>query len=431
MFTGGVGPCRATPAASASREIEKNDFNLNLPRYIDTRAAEDRQDIEAHLNGGIPEDDIAALQDYWQVCPQLGTHLFRPLRAGYLQLAGDTSIAGLNTTIKEHADVRTFRANLEKHFTHWRAKTADELKLLDTGLNPKAIIDAYSEDLLAHYKGQPLIDPYAVYQHLMDYVAETLQDDLYLIALEGWTARPEPILETVKSGKQKGRQVEKGWTCDLVPKPLVVARYFADEQATIEAQQAELDATAAERTQLEEEQSGEDGALSDFDKINKASVAARLKELKADPGNADLRIGPCRDATNQEIGAPGLQAAEDPAAYNQAKISEPITGELSEADVLQRWLDLHKAETTLKKAIKTAEARLDQLAREKYPELSEDEIKTLVVDDKWLATLEARIHGELDRIEQVLTQRVAELADRYETPLPQVTSRVSELDNQG
>ena len=92
--------------------------------------------------------------------------------------------------------------------------------------HPKEVIAALAEGLLAHYADKPLIDQYDVYQHLMDYWAETMQDDCYLIAADGWKAETYRIIEKDKKGKEK----DKGWTCDLVPKALIVARYFAKEQ---------------------------------------------------------------------------------------------------------------------------------------------------------------------------------------------------------
>jgi len=91
-------------------------------------------------------------------------------------------------------------------------------------------------------------------------------------------------------------------------------------------------------------------------------------------------------------------------------------------------LALCTEEVELKRKLKAAEEKLDALAYAKYPKLSEAEVKTLVVDDKWLAALDAAIHGEMDRISQALTRRVKELAERYETPMPQMVSRVAELE---
>ena len=99
-----------------------------------------------------------------------------------------------------------------------------------------------------------------------------------------------------------------------------------------------------------------------------------------------------------------------------------------EKKVLEQYLELCNRQADLKRALRDAEENLDALAYAKYPMLTEAEIKTLVVEDKWLAALDAAIHGEMDRVSQALTQRVKELAERYETPLPQMISRVTELE---
>lgn len=360
-------------------EIEKNDFNLNLPRYIDTQEAEDIQDIGGHLHGGIPTRDIDALADYWQICPELQAALFQPNRPGYHDLLVEA--AQLKTAIHDHPQFASFIVGLEKHFAKWRKAAAVRLRKLKQECHPKQVIHDLSENLLAHAEGQPLIDPYAVYQHLMDYWAETMQDDCYLISADGWVAKTVRIIETDKKGKAKDR----GWTCDLVPKPLVVARYFAKQQAAIETQQAALEAAAASRTELEEEHGGEEGFLGALDKIAKAEVTARSKEIKGD---------------------------------KEAK---------EEATVLKQWLKFNTEEADFKRAIRAAEAALDQLAYDKYPLLTEAEIQTLVVDDKWLTTLAAAVQGELDRVSQTLTSRIRLLADRYATPLPQIVDEVAAL----
>jgi type I restriction enzyme M protein len=373
-------------------EIEKNEFNLNLPRYIDSQAPEDLQDIAGHLQGGIPAADVDALQRYWAVCPTLRTALFSPLprgegtgvgtgvRVGYFNLAVEKS--AIKSAIYDHPEFASFIQSMNDHFAEWRQTRVATLKALQAGCHPKEVIAALAKGLLAHYAGKPLIDPYDVYQHLMDYWAETMQDDCYLIAADGWKAETTRIIEKDKKGKEK----DKGWTCDLIPKSLIVARYFAKEQAAIDQLAAELEGVTARLTEMEEEHGGEDGAFAELDKVNKANVAARLKEIKGD-----------KDAKH-------------------------------EAAVLNDWLKLNNEEADLKKRIKEAEAAFDVQAYARYPKLTESEIKTLVVDDMWLAALDAAIHGEMDRVSQQLTQRVKELAERYETPLPQMVSRVAELE---
>ena len=361
-------------------EIEKNDFNLNLPRYIDNQEAEDIQDIEGHLRGGIPTTDVDGLQPYWDVCPELRQTLFTASRPGYLDLA--IPKVAIKSTIYTHPEFVTFIESMNTLFSEWHKSAAVRLKSLQPGFHPKALIQELSEELLAHYTGKPLIDNYHVYQHLMDYWTETMQDDCYLIAADGWKAETARVL--VKNSK--GKEVDKGWACDLVPKPLIVSRYFAKFQEAITGLEVELESLTARISELEEEQGGEEGAFAGLDKVNKANVAARLKEIKGD---------------------------------KEAK---------EEADMLREWLKLSGEEADMKKLLKEAEANLDALAYAKYPKLSEDEVKTLVVDDKWLATIAVAIHGEMDRISQTLTRRVKELAERYETPLPEVSSKVAELE---
>jgi type I restriction enzyme M protein len=361
-------------------EIEKNEFNLNLPRYIDSQTPEDLQDIAGHLQGGIPSADIDALERYWAVCPKLRNTLFKKRRPGYLDLA--VEMTAIKPAIYEHPEFTTFITGMNAHFDAWRKESTATLKALKAACHPKEVISELSERLLAHYAGKPLIDPYDVYQHLMDYWAGTLQDDVYLIATDGWKAETSRIIEKDKKGKEK----DKGWTCDLIPKPLIVARYFAKEQAALDQIAADLESVTVRLAELEEEHGGDEGAFAELDKVNKANVAGRLKEIKGD-----------KDAKE-------------------------------EAAVLSDWLKLNEQESDLKKRLKDADAALDAKAYAKYPNLTESEIKSLVVDDKWLAALDAAIHGEMDRVSQQLTLRVKELAERYEIPLPQVVSRVTELE---
>ena len=177
-------------------EIEKNDFNLNLPRYIDSQTPEDLQDIEGHLKGGIPVADVDALKPYWAVCPRLRKTLFQPNRPGYVDLAVEK--AAIKAAIYEHPEFTTFITGMNAHFALWRETSAATLKALKAGCHPKQVIVALAEGLLAHYANKPLIDPYDIYQHLMDYWAETMQDDCYLIAADGWKAETSRIIEKDK-----------------------------------------------------------------------------------------------------------------------------------------------------------------------------------------------------------------------------------------
>lgn len=361
----------------------KNDYNLNLPRYIDSSEPEDLHDIEGHLRGGIPERDIEALSDYWKVLPGVRHSLFEPLRPGYVRLT--LPLAEVRPAILNHVEFTAFNQAVTKRFSAWRAEATQKLSGFGQGGHPKALIAEISEDLLAAFADAPLLDTYDIYQHLMDYWAATMQDDAYLIAADGWVATTVRVLETNKQGKTK----DKGWACELIPKPLVVARYFAEQQAALDATQAELDAASATLAELEEEHGGEEGLLGALDKIARAEINARLREIK------------------------GLVGKEE-----EAK---------AEAAVLTRWLELSERESELKRAVKEQSAALDTLALNQYPALTVAEIHALVIDDKWMAHLAAAVRGELERVSQTLTGRIRELAERYATPLPQLTNEVATL----
>ena len=214
------------------------------------------------------------LQRYWDVCPKLRKALFRPNRTGYVDLAIEKS--AIKTAIYEHPEFATFIAGMNDHFDQWRKARLKSLKALKAGCHPKEVIAELSEGLLKHYHDKPLIDAYDIYQHLLDYWAETMQDDCYLIAADGWKAETYRVL----ARNAKGKEVDKGWACDLVPKPLIVARYFAKEQAAIDDVTGKLEAASAKLAELEEEHGGEEGAYCELEKVNKGNVQARLREIE-------------------------------------------------------------------------------------------------------------------------------------------------------
>jgi type I restriction enzyme M protein len=371
----------------------KNDFNLNLPRYIDSSESEDVQDIDGHLRGGIPDRDIDALDPYWQVFPAVRSLLFEPAdRPGYSRLK--LPAADLKAAIFGHAEFTTFNAAVTSLFEQWKAAGAPRLHAIQPGDPPKALIETLSEELLATFAPAPLVDAYDVYQHLMDYWAATMQDDVYLIAHAGWVeaAKPRLIVETKeqKSKEQPDFTVGKQkYKSDLIPAALLIARYFAPEQAAIEALEAELSALEQQLDELKEEHGGEGGLLEEVvdekGKIAKKAVMARVKEIARDPEAADERSALCEYVA---------------------------------------LLDQH---TEAKSSLKAAEEALEVQVAARYGTLTEAEIKTLVVNDKWLAQLATDVQSELDRVSQELTGRIRQLADRYAVSLPQLTKEVEAL----
>ncbi|MBI5716615.1 MAG: SAM-dependent DNA methyltransferase [Burkholderiales bacterium] len=386
------GYARRVPLAEISDP--KNDFNLNLPRYIDSTEPEDLQDIDAHLRGGIPDRDLDALAPYWQVFPAVRAALFQPAgRPGYSQLR--VASTDIKPTIFGHAEFTAFIATATELFAAWKAANSPHLRGFAQDGHPKALIETIAEALLASFEHAPLLDAYDIYQHLLDYWGEAMQDDCYLIADDGWVAAAQPrLIVEDKAGKTKTRPDfalgKKKYAAELIPPALVIARYFAKEQAAIDALEAQLAALAQQMEEMAEEHGGEgsllDDAKSDKDKLTKASVAARLMEIgKADPDTADER------------------------------------------QLLQDYLALIEQDADTCAKLKAAQDALMAKVAAKYGQLTEDEVKTLVVDDKWLATLAAAVQGELDRVSQTLTGRIRQLAERYATPLPKLTSEVAAL----
>jgi len=359
----------------------KNDYNLNIPRYIDSQEAEDIQDIEAHLLGDIPNADVEALEDYWKVYPNLRAQLFgKSKRAKYSQLKVEKD--QIKNTIFNHPEFIQFSEQMDTVFNGWKKRSTKQLKSLTAGFKPKEVIHKISEDLLEAYSDIHLIDKYDAFQHTMNYWNEVMQDDCYIIAVDGWKAEVYRIM--VKN--KKGTQVDKGWTCDLVPPALVIDHYFSKEKKAIVDLEADRDAVTAKLKELEEEHGGEEGYFAAMEKVNKANVQKCLKDIKKDKNSKD------------------------------------------EVKVLEAYLKLTEEIGDLNAKIKNAEADLDKLTLAKYPKLTEEEIKQLVVNDKWMTAIEKSIKSEMERISQRLTQRIKELAERYETPMPLQTNEVAELE---
>lgn len=205
-------------------EIEKNEYDLNIPRYIDSQEAEDIQDIEAHLKGDIPTKDIEALQNYWSVYPTLKTSLFgESKRKGYstLKIAQEE----IKHTIFSHPEFTKYAKTIESTFAAWKERNTILLKNLTIGAKPKEIIHEISEDVLTTFSKTKLIDRYDIYQHLMAYWEETMQDDMYLIVVDSWNAELSAVKQTKK---------ETVLDCDLIPKKMLIHKFFSDEQKEID-----------------------------------------------------------------------------------------------------------------------------------------------------------------------------------------------------
>ncbi|WP_448761259.1 N-6 DNA methylase [Acinetobacter tandoii] len=474
-------------------EIIKNSYNLNLPRYIDNSEAEDIQDIEAHLQGGIPNADVEDLADYWKVCPQLKNKLFSPLRDGYAAL--NCATHEVKNFINQDAEFVAFKEKMQAHFQVWANQAEVKLKALKANeFEPKELITELSESLLAHYQGQDLVNHYSIYQILMDYWEGIMQDDAYIIAADDWKVNAERIIETVKAKKQGGKdQVkDKGWKADLVTKESVINRYFKDRRDELSREQNKLDEYIQTLTEHEENHSGDEDILeqgikekdvkelwqseildaapkayaADFRQYEKAlqqeeMAKAELERLELahpivqqmvkDKINTTNKIKAFAENQalelvdiifNYDETLKSLKTAQRTIKTKYEIFELGISATLSKNEgsdlfdnfdnlsVLYRWLDLSNKIKTAKHKVKELFTKLDDDTYKYFFTLTESEIKELVTDDKWLADLAKQINADVERVAQRLTVRVRELAERYEFTLGQLTQSVEDLEKQ-
>lgn len=371
-------------------EIEANGYNLNIPRYIDSTEPEDLQDIEGHLKGGIPDRDINSLEQYWKVFPSLREVLFTSAnRPGYNQLK--IAFEEINATIFGHEEFVNFSKSVSALFHQWKEHNMPRLRNIGSSDHPKILIKNLSESLLEVFQKASLLDPYDVYQHLMTYWAETMQDDVYMIVSDGWRGANKLRLiveDKDKKNKEKADLVigKQKYKADFIPPSIVIARYFSEEQRQLEQLEMDCNTIVQQMEELHEEHGGDEGLLMDAknekDKVTKVSLKARLAMIKRDPDAEDERA------------------------------------------ILSSYLDLIEKEAVAKKKWSNAQDELMARVAAQYGKLTEEEIKTLVIEDKWLTALSNDVQTEMNRVSQFLSGRINELAERYATPLPTIEQEV-------
>ena len=472
-------------------EIEKHGFNLNIPRYIDSSEPEDLQDIDAHLRGGIPVRDVDGLGDFWQVLPAVRDTLFAPGdRPGYLAPLVDA--AGVKSAILDHPEFATFTDSVTAVFDAWRSAHIDRLRGIAIGDKPKELIAEISEDLLDRFKPVPLIDGYDVYQHLMTYWAEVMQDDTYVLVQDGWAAG-RVIRELVKNADGKYSETpdikigKRHLKAELIPPALMVAQFFAAEQAEVDRLTEVLEQAEAAVTELQETHGGEGDALFGVEKKNEALAAwadafdtvwnerdpASLRQYRKCIENAERLVvdiddlayqpvfGPLKNAKGKlTLGAIKDQIKQANTREDQATLEKYLerdkllkaqrksakeTREAAETRLLQQmeneqdsedfadlriirsYLDGLELAATAKAEKTERQAALDAMVVAQYAKLSEAEVKALLVEDKWLAQVRGDVLAEVDRVSQALAGRVKVLAERYATPLPKLAEDLDVL----
>ena len=399
-FTGGKeieGYSRMVPVSEIADP--RNNYNLNIPRYIDSSEPEDIQDLHAHIHGGIPNRDLDALQPYWEAFPSLRHELFAPLREGYSELKVEPS--EIRTTVTGSDEYESFSSDTAATVQQWWASARPLLEGIDAETKPAGLIDDISEALLEAFRSRPLIDEYGVYEQLMSYWNDVMHDDVSLIVREGWTQAVQPRPARMWRDKKNKPKYEDAhivfgiganaqrWVLDLLPPEHVIARYFADEQAELDRLTEVRDAATLAVSEYIEEHAVEGGLLfyaaDDEGKLPKKAAADYLKDLRRDGGDPE------------------------------------------EVEALTKVAALYRAEDSAKKAVKDATTLLNEKTVAKYRVLTDADAQGLVISSKWGMTLRGRIDAEREALVQVLVVRLRLLADRYESTVAQLVSRIEVL----
>ncbi len=383
-------------------EIEKNDYNLNIPRYIQPVDREIQHDIEAHLHGGLPAADIDNMQTFWEACPTLKDNLFQDGCNGYYSLKPEKG--DINDTIDSDSSYRQQGDSFASVLNAWREEIKPKMLAVSQGAHPKDLIADWSDSLLSKTMGHSgLVDAYDAYDVLLNYWADTMQDDCYMISNDGWTypeVKAVKRKETTEKKTNKTRVKETACmydeiVCDLLPVDIVLKEFFCQETNGIALLVAQID-----------------GKQSDMDELVEQNADAFTFDDN-DEGEEDKPLT--------------VKAADVKKAIKNAKTIGINANELA---VLNKWLGLQNEKDRLNKTLKQKRTELTDAVVAKYAALTEGEIKTLVVERKWLDTIVSGCEDLMQSVTHRIDTEVASLVERYEDTLPQLSKEVDTYESE-
>lgn len=455
------GYSRMVPYSEITDE-NTNNGNMNVPRYIQKVDDSLPQNIAAHLRGGIPKHDIDTLDRLWSVSRELKDAIFTCVDPAHdiyqLALASDA----IETVFDADAHLQ-----LEKQkegteiFEIWRDEVRDSLLGITDATDPKLFIRDLGSKILYAYEDSLFLDHYDIYDCLMNYWNEKLQDDVYAIKAYGYgTARDIEYTYAQKKAKDESGETimvddkskVKSFDGALIPRTIIEAEYFTDEFAALQELIDRREQVASAMEEMREEESGEEGllrdVLSESGDLPKGNLTKRIKLLdskKTSPEMVALQKA-------VELFASGESAAaekairETPAVENygirnkngtlaKSKMNAALKVAAADAELPEVYRDEYDALSTyqgklneydaLGKEIKAAQKALDDLVLKKYEALTDDEIKHLLFDCKWMPRLFGDINSEIDRILNDYASRVIMIAKRYEHTLGEIEDKTA------
>ena len=434
-------------------EIEKkNGYNLNITRYIDSTDPEDIQDIYAHIHGGIPAVDIDSLSKYWDVFPSLKAELLTAISEKYYSL--NVEHENIRQTIYKNAEFSEYGEKLDEAFAAWKAKEYPALSSLDEDVSARELIVSLAEDILAEFEHLTMIDKYDVYQVLLAYWNEVMNDDVSLIISEpdGYAnARAtDNIEEKITQGKNKGEMKVTGWEGRLIPKSIVIDAFFRDEKNAIEEAENVVAETESQLSDLVES-ADEESALAhvaENGKVKAKDLEAKIEELTQHVETEEtIELELLMDQLPMQkkrlqaylVGHPLCESAlTEKGTVTKSSIMlrlfiirtvESMPESLQD-DVkqLRQALDLCGKVSDYNKVVKDLNKALDEKCRTRYDRLTDEEILDLLVNKKWIDSIFAGIADLYAAISHHLTNRIIELAERYEDTLPELEKDTTEYE---
>ena len=455
------GYSRMVPYSEITDE-KTNNGNMNVPRYIQKVDDSLPQNIAAHLRGGIPKHDIDTLDRLWSISGELKDAIFTCVDPAHdiyqLALVSDAIEAVFAADIHLQAEKRKEGTEV---FEVWRDEVRDRLLGITDATDPKLFIRELGDKILSAYEDSLFLDNYDIYDCLMNYWNEKLQDDVYAIKAYGYgSARDIEYTYAQKKAKDESGETimvddkskVKSFDGALIPRTIIEAEYFADELAALQELTDRREQAASAMEEMREEESGEDGllrdVLSESGDLPKGNLTKRIKLLeskKTSPemvalqkivelfgsGAADAAEEVIREVPTVEnygirnkngtLAKSKLNAALKAAAAD-AVMPEVYRDEYDALLAYQSKLDEYDA---LGKEIKAAQKVLDDLVLAKYEALTEEEIKHLLFDCKWMPRLYGDINGEIDRILNDYASRVIMIAKRYEHTLGEIEDKTA------
>ena len=426
-------------------EIEvKNGYNLNVTRYIDSFEAEDVQDIYAHIYGGIPATDINGLSKYWNVFPSLKSDLLTVINDKYYKL--NVRHDSIRRTIYKNEAFSKYGEKLDEAFSSWMAKNYMVLSSLNEGVSARELIVELAESILAEFEHLTLIDKYDVYQVLLAYWNEVMNDDVSLIISEpdgyGNARATDNIEEEITQGKSKGEMKVIGWEGRLIPKSIIIDTFFREEKNTIKEAENVVAETESQLTSLIEN-ADEESALADIaenGKVKVKDIESKIEELTQHTENEEtkeleyllsqLPMQKKRLETYLEQHPLCKSALTEKGTVTKSSItlrlfvirtveSVPVSL-LDDIKQLNTALELTEKVSSYSKIVKELNKALDDKCRGKYEVLTDEEVLNLLVRKKWYASIFLGITSLYTDISHNLTNRITELSERYEFTLPEL-----------